>query len=151
MTFVLIIFAYKFKNISLSLSFTSVVVSISPSVVFQEHQDKERCSNITFWIRHELLVYNFMGISFLVYIYFSVVNIFLKNRQVEPFDDISLQWRQTERDGVANHRRRDCLLNILFRRRSKKASKLRVTVLCEGKPPVVSPHKGPITRKSVSI
>ena len=39
--------------------------------------------------------------------------------------------------------------NRLFRCRSKKkASKLRVTGLCEGNPPVVdSPHKGPVTRK----
>ena len=32
----------------------------------------------------------------------------------------SLQWRHNERDGVSNHRRIDCLLNPLFRRRSKK-------------------------------
>ena len=37
---------------------------------------------------------------------------------------------------VPNHRRLDCLLNHLFRRRSKKTSKLRATALCEGKPPV---------------
>ena len=48
----------------------------------------------------------------------------------------SLQWRHNERNGVSNHRRYDCLLNRLFRRRSKKTSKLRVTGLCEGNPPV---------------
>ena len=32
----------------------------------------------------------------------------------------SLQWRHNERDGVSNHRRIKCLLNSLFRRRSKK-------------------------------
>ena len=32
-----------------------------------------------------------------------------------------------ERDGVSNHHRLDCLLNRLFRRRSKKTSKLCVT------------------------
>ena len=37
---------------------------------------------------------------------------------------------------VSNHRPFDCLLNGLFRRRSKKISKLRVTGLCEGNPPV---------------
>ena len=37
----------------------------------------------------------------------------------------------------------DCLLNRLFRRRSKKTSKLRITGLCA----VNSPHKGPVTRK----
>ena len=35
-----------------------------------------------------------------------------------------------------NHRRVDCLLNLLFKRRSKKTSKLRVASLCEGNSPV---------------
>ena len=39
-----------------------------------------------------------------------------------------------KRDGVSNHRRLHCLLKRLFRRRSKKTSKLRVTGLCEGNP-----------------
>ena len=41
------------------------------------------------------------------------------------------------------------LLNRLFRRRSKKTSKLRVTCLCAGNSPgsVNSPHKGPVTWK----
>ena len=40
-------------------------------------------------------------------------------------------------------------INRLFRRRSKKTSKLRVTGLCIGNSPglVNSPHKGPVTRK----
>ena len=42
-----------------------------------------------------------------------------------------LQWRHNERDGVSNHHQKyDCLLNRLFRRRSKKTSKLCVTGLC---------------------
>ena len=41
-----------------------------------------------------------------------------------------------ERDGFSNHRRLECWLNRLFRRRSKKRSKLRVTGLCEGNPPM---------------
>ena len=39
----------------------------------------------------------------------------------------SLHWRHNECDGVSNQRRPDCLLNRLFRRRSKKTSKFRVT------------------------
>ena len=39
----------------------------------------------------------------------------------------TLQWRHIECHGVWNQRRLDCLLNRLFRRRSKKTSKLRVT------------------------
>ena len=49
---------------------------------------------------------------------------------------ISLQWRHNECAGVSNHWRFDCLLNCLFRRRSKKTSKLGVTGICEDKPPV---------------
>ena len=44
-----------------------------------------------------------------------------------------LEWCHNERDGIWNHRRLDCLLSRLFRRRSKKTSMLRVTGLCEGK------------------
>ena len=49
---------------------------------------------------------------------------------------VSPQWRQNERDGDSNHWHLDCMLNRLFRRRSKETSKLRVTGLCEGNPPV---------------
>ena len=48
----------------------------------------------------------------------------------------TVQWRHNERDGVSNHQPHDCLLNGLFRRKSKKTSKLRVTGLCEGNSPV---------------
>ena len=51
-------------------------------------------------------------------------------------NDWSLQWRRNERDGLSNHQPHDCLLNRLFRRRSKKTTKLRVTGLCEGNSPV---------------
>ena len=39
-------------------------------------------------------------------------------------------------DGASYHRRLEYLLNRLFRRRSKRTSKLYVTVLYEGNPPV---------------
>ena len=44
----------------------------------------------------------------------------------------TLQWHHNERDGVSNHQPHDCSFNRLFRRTSKKTSKLRVTGLCEG-------------------
>ena len=47
-----------------------------------------------------------------------------------------LQWCHNEHDGISNHWHLDCLLNRLFRHRSKKTSKLHVTGLCEGNPPV---------------
>ena len=48
----------------------------------------------------------------------------------------TLRWRYNEHDGVSNHLRLNCLHKLLFRRRSKKTSKLRVTGLCAGNPPV---------------
>ena len=62
---------------------------------------------------------------------------------------IALHWRHNDHDGVSNHQPHGCLLSRLFRRRSKKTSKLRVTGLCVGNSPgpVNSPHKGPVTRK----
>ena len=47
----------------------------------------------------------------------------------------TLQWPHG-RDGFSNHQSQHCLLNHLFRRRWKKASKLRVTGLCAGNSPV---------------
>ena len=46
-----------------------------------------------------------------------------------------LQWRHNGRDGVSNHQPDNCLLNRLFRRRSKKTSKLRITGLWAGNSP----------------
>ena len=61
----------------------------------------------------------------------------------------TLHWHHNNHDGVSNHQPHGCLLKRLFRRRSKKTSKLRVTGLCGGNSPgpVNSPHKGPDTRK----
>ena len=63
----------------------------------------------------------------------------------------TLQKRHNERDGISNHRRLDCFVNRLFRHRSKKTLKPRVTGLCEGNSPVIRefPHKGPKARKMV--
>ena len=47
----------------------------------------------------------------------------------------SLRWRHNDHAGVSNHQPRGCLLNRLFRRKSKKTSKLRVTDLCAGNSP----------------
>ena len=62
---------------------------------------------------------------------------------------ITLQWCHNGRHSISNHQPLHCLLNSLFRRRSKKTSKLCVTGLCAGNSPVTvnSPHKWPVTRK----
>ena len=71
-----------------------------------------------------------------IHIYNPVYSILF---EISPY---SLRWHHG-RDSVSNHQPHDCLLNRLFRHRSKKISKLRVTGLCAGN----SPHKGPVTRK----
>ena len=60
-----------------------------------------------------------------------------------------LQWCYNGHDGVSNHQPHDCLSNRLFRRRSKKTSKLRVLAFARGihRGPVNSPRKWPVTRK----
>ena len=47
----------------------------------------------------------------------------------------ALLWRHNGRGSVSNHQPHGCLLNRLFRRRSKKISKLCVTGLCAGNSP----------------
>ena len=47
----------------------------------------------------------------------------------------TLRWRHNDHAGVSNHQPHGCLLNRLFRRQSKKTSKLRVTGLCAGNSP----------------
>ena len=50
-----------------------------------------------------------------------------------------LRWHHNERDSVSNYQPDDCLLNRLFRRRSKKTPKLCVTGLCAGNSPGTFP------------
>ena len=47
-----------------------------------------------------------------------------------------LQWRHNERHGVSNYQPHDSSLIRLFRRISRKTSKLRATGFCEGNSPV---------------
>ena len=69
------------------------------------------------------------------------------NCQKEEFS--ALQWRHNGHDGLSNHQPHPCLLNRLYRRISKKTSKLCVTGLCVRNSPVTGefPHKWPVTRK----
>ena len=65
----------------------------------------------------------------------------------------SLHWRHNEHDGVSNHQPSNCLLNSLFRRRSKKTSKLRITGLCARNSPGTGefPAQMPSNAENVSI
>ena len=63
----------------------------------------------------------------------------------------SLPWRHNGRDGVSNHQPHDCLLNRLIRRKSKKASKLRVTGLCAGNSPVTGEFPAQMTSNGETV
>ena len=91
----------------------------------------------------DVLVCRRFGLSTFRLSTFRFVDVLTSNRR----DHFTLRWRHNGRDGVSNHQPHDCLLNRLFRRRSKKTSKLRVTGLCEGNSPGNYPHKWPVTRK----
>ena len=73
-------------------------------------------------------------------ILFSVAIIFAKLFYVRFswWHGSTWQWCHNEHDGVSNYQPYDYLLNRLFRRRSKKISKLCVTGLCAGNSPVTS-------------
>ena len=64
-----------------------------------------------------------------------------------------MQWRHNGLHGAWNHQPHDCLLNGLFRCRSTKTSKLRVTGLCEGNSPVTGefPAQRASNAENVSI
>ena len=68
--------------------------------------------------------------------YFSTLaNVIHRHHYVTSCLCMALRWRHNGRDSVSNHQPHDCLLNRLFRRRSKTISKRRVTGLCAGNSP----------------
>ena len=67
--------------------------------------------------------------------HFSVHGIWLFIQCLSCSKSYTLQSRHNGHDSVSNHQHHDCLLNRLFRRRSKKTPKLRVTGLCAGNSP----------------
>ena len=76
----------------------------------------------------------------LIWLALVILNLFRKHRN-------ALEWPHNGPDGVSNHHSR------LFRRRSKKIPKLRVTGLCEGNPPVTGgfPSQRASKAENVSI
>ena len=63
----------------------------------------------------------------------------------------TLQWRHNGHDGASNHQPHHCLLNRLFRRRSKKTSKLCVTGLCAGNSPVTGEFHGQMASNAENV
>ena len=70
-----------------------------------------------------------------IYLVMLLGSTILRDNRYMANHSCTLRWRHNELDGVSDHQPHDCLLNRLFRRRSKKTSKLRVTGLCVGNSP----------------
>ena len=65
-----------------------------------------------------------------------ILNILNKMATIlQIFSKVSLHYSHNGLDSVSNHQPHHCLLSRLFRRRSKKTSKLRVTGHCAGNSP----------------
>ena len=71
------------------------------------------------------------------------------NLALWPSCSLTLQWRHNEPYSVSNHQPHDCLLNRLFRRRSKKHQSSASLAFVRGihRGPGNSPHKWPVMRK----
>ena len=64
-------------------------------------------------------------------VYLIIDNVLMVDQSSNP-----LRWRHNERESISHRQLHDCLLNRLFRHRSKKkTSKICVTGLCEGNSP----------------
>ena len=91
--------------------------------------------------------------------YFISVNLRCIWREVSLLMDIkssnlfayTLQWRHNGCDSISNHQPHDWLLNLLFRRRSMKASKLRIPGLCAGNSPVTGEFPAHMASKEENV
>ena len=109
-----------------NLRVTGLYVGNSPVTGEFSAQKASNAENVSIsWRHHVFSVF----ISF-VWIHILVLNNFnwYKCNKQCPWTNgmLSFLWRHIDCDGVSNHQPHDCLLNRLFKRRSKKISKLRV-------------------------
>ena len=113
------------------------------------HRWPKRASNaknVSIWWRH------YGGSKCFIYLHTSVSvhqQILYTDRHVNV--RFPLQWRHNGLDSVSNHQPHDCLLNRLFRRRSKKTSKLRVTGLCVGNSTVAGEFPGQMASNAQNV
>ena len=92
--------------------------------------------------------------SMTLYARMGLVHTRCGQRALSPWEDEptnSLQWRHDGRDGVSNHQPHHCLLNRLFRHRSKKTSKLPTTGLCAGNSPVTGEFPTQLASRAANV
>ena len=101
--------------------------------IVQYHSTK-RCWNVseiyTKCILDSVMIHKFVAVREVTRRWMLIILAYLIDHNV-----VWLQWIHNGRDSVSNHQSHDCLLNSLFKCRSKKTSKLRVTLLCVGNSP----------------
>ena len=73
------------------------------------------------------------------------------SRMTHRSPPLPLHWRPNGRNSVSNHQPHDCLFNRLFRRRSKEASKLRVTGLCAVNSPGTGEFRAQMASNAVNV
>ena len=121
--------------------------------IFSRHSFKIQMFSFAkcFWLYAQICcimgkIWNFENILFRIF-HLDTVNLgiikvylhFLKWNGVCKLADCNmlllapLRWRHNDHAGISNHQPHGCLLNRLFRRKSKKTSKLRVTGQLRGK------------------
>ena len=100
------------------------------------------------WVKEKLIIFSKKELKGWEFLRYCMVSLGYNESKVTMFIlccvllwlglivSISLKCQYNKHDAVSNHRLFDCLLNCLFRCRSKKTSKLHVTGLCEGNPPM---------------
>ena len=113
------------KDWSNYISFHDVDKSLYP----RNYRCHYLCDNLSYGSQTAFEVRAWVGI----YIALEIVNAIT-----------TLQWRHNEHDGVSDHQPHECLLNDVFRLKSKKTSKIRATGFCAGNSPV--PSKVPAQR-----
>ena len=97
---------------------------------------EQRCRKITLLSHITQLICYHYHCHMQLYPRISFTYRYVLNQHLRDSKDRSLQWRYNGHEGVSNHQPHHCLLNRLYRHKSKKTSKLRVTGLCEGNSPV---------------
>ena len=101
-------------------------------------QRASNAENVSIWWRHHVAMgsYTQTGVKCQLKYISMVMYLEMSLTKVDHSCQFSLKWCHNECDGVSNHQPHDCLFSRLFKRKSKKTSKLRATGLFEGNSPV---------------
>ena len=147
-SFAVLCCGYTLTDIPISIRLTSLALWQSNDCPSASKATLMNMDKYFMWIHYEWLhnhnkakhnktVCIFLGIYCIIHIKcFLAMNTPLSSNKPLSIEVLtSLRWRHNDHAGVSNHQSHGCLLNRLFRCKSKKTSKLRVTGLCAGNSP----------------